>query len=102
MHRVPRLPALVQPECFLAAVLALRIQTALEPVERDQMHRFGQKVLYLDVMELALIVHHARLMEETVHVALQLVILVDLLIAEPLDGICVCVFFDTIRRWSPL
>lgn len=82
------LPALVQPESFLAQIFPLRIQATFSHVHRNIMHRVGQRVVQLLQMYVPVIVHNLGLMEQTVHVAFQLFILVNLAVAELNDGLC--------------
>lgn len=52
------------------------------------MHRVGQRVVQLLQMDVSVIVHNLGFMEQTVHVAFQLFILVNLAVAELNDGLC--------------
>lgn len=92
MLRVGHLPALVIPKGRLARSVALRLQALFAHVGGNRLC-LGVKLLNTGCqflqMQMPLIVHHFRLLENAAHVALQLFVIVNLAVAELQDGLCV-------------
>ena len=86
--RIGLLPALVQPERLVTECFTLGIEAPLAHVHRDVVHRARERIVQLLQMHVPIVVHHLGLVEETVHVAFELFVLVDLLVAELLDRFC--------------
>lgn len=86
--RIRLLPAPVQPKRSFALCVALRVKALLAHVHGDVGHRFGQHVVQLFQMNVALLVDDVRFVEDAVHVALERRILVDLAVAKLFDGLC--------------
>lgn len=86
--RVSRLPALVQPEGLLALVIAFRVQALLTHLQCNILHGSGEHVMELFQVHLSVVVQYVGLVEDAVHVALEILVLVDLTVAELLDGLC--------------
>lgn len=90
MLRVSSFPAFVEPECSFAMCVALGLQTLFAHSHRDLLHlrvelfNTGGKFLQ---MQMSLVVDHLCLVEDTGHVALQLVVLVDFAVTEFDDGL---------------
>lgn len=82
------LPAPVQPKGTLALCIALRVKALLAHVHGDVGHRFGQHVMQLLQMNVALLVDHVRLVEYAVHVAFQSRIFVNFAVAKLFDRLC--------------
>ena len=79
---VSNLPALVQPECPLAISLTLWLHALLAHLQGHVLHRVGHHLVQFLQMHHPVIRQHPSFPEDTVHVALELLVLVDVPIAE--------------------
>lgn len=89
MDRISLLPALVEPPGFVAQGVALRMNASLGSLHHNVPQLFSrngvQDLLHVDI---PIVVDHLELVEEAVHIALEGLVLMNLPIAELLDGLC--------------
>lgn len=91
--RIGRLPTFVQPEGTFALCVTLRIQAFLAHVHSNVLHGFGQHIVQLLQMHVALLIHDIGLVENAVHVAFESSILMDFTVAELSNSLCKNVTF---------